>query len=89
MCSLEMKNSVPRSIVHAMAASKTLHVHIEITRLSSVDTRHKFAIVNPEKLGNGTCTVDPNDVSNVMQILSNVMQFLYDVCPAICNLYTT
>ena len=51
LCSLEMKNSAPRSIVLVTAASKTLHVHIEVTRLSSVDGRHRFfVIVNPEKL---------------------------------------
>ena len=47
----EMKNSAPCSIVLATAASKTLHVHIEITRLYFVDSRHMcFAIVNLEKL---------------------------------------
>ena len=34
--------------------------------------------------GNGTCTVDPNDVTNVMQFLYDVMQFLDDVIP--CHL---
>ena len=37
----------------------------------------KALVKDIEKRGNGTCTVDPNDVSNVMQ-------FLYDVMS--CNL---